>query len=56
MHLFVEEKEIFLNILSLFFFFTPNGAKLYREGTEWAKGHLYALMGHLALHNQAPYI
>ena len=28
--------------------FTPDGAQSYREGTNWAKGHLYALMGHLA--------
>ena len=55
MHLFVEEKDIFLNILSLnVFCFTPDGAKLYREGTKWAKVHLYALMGHLALHIKAP--
>ena len=34
-------------------FFAPDGPQLYREGTKWAKGHLYALMGHLALHIRA---
>ena len=33
--------------------FAPDGAQLYREGTKWAKGHLYALMGHLAHHIRA---
>ena len=31
-------------------FFAHYGAQLYREGTKLARGHLYALMGHLALH------
>ena len=26
------------------------GHSYYREGTKWAKGYLYALMGHLAFH------
>ena len=29
--------------------FAPDVAQ-YREGTKWAKGHLYALTGHLAFH------
>ena len=33
--------------------FDPTGAQLYREGTKWAKRHLYALMGHLAFHIRA---
>ena len=33
--------------------FAPDGAQLYREGTKWAKGHLYALMGHLSYHIRA---
>ena len=32
---------------------SPDGAQLYREGTKWTKGHLYALMGHLAFHIRA---
>ena len=35
-------------------FFCPlRGIVIYREGTKWAKGHLYALMGHLAFHIRA---
>ena len=34
-------------------FFAHYGAQLYREGTKLAKGHLYALMWHLALHIRA---
>ena len=30
------------------------GAQLHREGTKLAKGHIYALMGHLALHIIGP--
>ena len=30
------------------------GHSYYQEGTNWAKGHLYALMGHLAFHFRAP--
>ena len=33
--------------------FAPDGAQLYREGTKWAKGHLYALIRHLAFHIRA---
>ena len=48
---FVEEKNIsFLNI------FVPkcgNGHSYNKQGTQWAKGHLHALMGQLALHIMA---
>ena len=30
--------------------FALTGHSYYREGTKWAKGHLYALMGHLSGH------
>ena len=33
--------------------FLPPTGHSYREGTKWAKGHLYALMGHLAFHIRA---
>ena len=30
--------------------FALTGHSYYREGTKWAKGHFYALMGHLSCH------
>ena len=33
--------------------FAPDGARLYIEGTNWTKGHFYALMGDLAFHIRA---
>ena len=48
----VRKRTDFLNIFvpKCFVLFAHYGAQLFREGTKLAKGHLYALMRHLALH------
>ena len=50
---FVEEKDRFPQYACSYkvCFFAHYGARLHREGTELAKGHIYALVVHLTLHN-----
>ena len=52
----LRKRTDFLNIFVPKYAYLPMhyGAQLHREGTKLAKGHIYALMGHLALHIIGP--